>query len=90
MEVKVEEKNMEENMEVKVEEKKTKRVMSEEGLKKLALAREKANQKRKEMAEARKEQIEQKVQEKMAAHQEIKEKKISERAEKIIKNVLRN
>ena len=47
------------NMEVK---EKPKRVMSEEGLKKLAIAREKANQKRKEMAEARKEQIEEKVQ----------------------------
>ena len=42
----------------------------------MALAREKENQKRKELAEARKEEIEQKVQEKMAAHQEIKESKI--------------
>ena len=70
------------NMEVKEVKK---RVMSEEGLKKLAIAREKANQKRKEMAEARKEQIEEKVQEKLAAHQEIKEKKICQSAEKIIK-----
>ena len=70
------------NMEVKEVKEKPKRVMSEEGLKKLAIAREKANAKRKEMAEARKEQIEEKVQEKMAAHQEIKEKKICERADK--------
>ena len=89
MEVKVEEKNMEENVEVKVEEKKPKRVMSEEGLKKLALAREKANAKRKEMAEARKEQIEEKVQEKMAAQQKIKENNICQRADKEIKKRMR-
>ena len=77
---------MDELKEVEIEVKeKPKRVMSEEAQKKLALAREKANQKRKEMAEARKEQIEEKVQEKMAAHQEIKEKKICQSAEKIIK-----
>lgn len=69
-------------------ESKPKRVMSEEALAKLALAREKANAKRKELAAQRHEEKENLVQEKMEAVQKSRSEKICILAEKEAKRRL--
>ena len=67
---------------------KPKRVMSDEALQKLAIAREKANAKRKELAAQRHEEKENIIQEKMEAVQKTRSEKISIAAEREAKKRL--
>ena len=74
---------MEEELEPQVpKEKKARKPLSEETLAKLAQAREKANQKRKEMAEQRKADKEALVQEKLEQAKTVKDEKLEKAAAK--------